>query len=124
VLVVDDDADTRELLVEVLTICGASVMTAGSAAEALAMLGREPLDVMLCDIGMPVEDGFSLIGKVRLLPPEHGGQTPAAALTAYTRAEDRIRSLSSGFQMHIPKPVDPAELVAVVANLGGRSNRV
>jgi CheY-like chemotaxis protein len=77
-------------------------------------------DVIISDIGMPEEDGFSLIGKIRDLPDEEGGNVPAIALTAYARAEDRVRAIRSGFQMHIAKPVEPAELIAVVANLGGR----
>ncbi len=120
VLVVDDEPDTRELLTVVLTNCGAQVIQASSAAEALELLQRERPDVLVSDIGMPEEDGYSLIKKVRALPAEDGGQTPAAALTAYARVEDRMKVLRSGFQIHIPKPVEPAELVAVVANLAGR----
>ena len=81
---------------------------------------REKFDIIISDIGMPEEDGFSLIGKIRLLSDEKGGSVPAIALTAYARAEDRVRALRSGFQMHIAKPVEPAELITVVANLAGR----
>ncbi len=120
VLVVDDEEDTRVLLQMVLERCGASVTTVSSAQEALATLKRSRPDVLVSDLGMPEEDGYSLIKKVRALSSEDGGQTPAAALTAYARVEDRMRVLRSGFQIHIPKPVEPAELVAVVANLAGR----
>ena len=78
-------------------------------------------DVLISDLGMPDEDGYSLISKIRALPSERGGQIPAAALTAYARAEDRMRVLRSGFQFHLPKPVDSAELVTVVASLAGRA---
>ena len=81
----------------------------------------EPVDVLVSDIEMPVEDGYSLISKIRALPAEQGGEIPAAALTAYARAEDRMRVLRSGFQFHLPKPVDAAELVTVVASLAGRA---
>ena len=120
VLVVDDEDDTRVLLKMVLESCGASVMAASSAREAFATLKQSRPDVLVSDLGMPYEDGYSLIKQVRALPVEDGGQTPAAALTAYARVEDRMRVLRSGFQIHIPKPVEPAELVAVVANLAGR----
>jgi CheY-like chemotaxis protein len=119
VLVVDDEADTLELIKVLLGQCGAKVTTASSAAEALNLLERIKPDVIISDIGMPAEDGYEFIRKVRQLPPEKGGKIPAVALTAYARAEDRLRVLRSGYQMHIPKPVELAELVAVVANIGG-----
>jgi CheY-like chemotaxis protein len=122
VLVVDDEADARELFAVTLSDCGAQVLSAASAAEALALLERERPDALLADIGMPEEDGYTLITKVRALPVERGGRTPAAALTAYARAEDRLRALSAGFQVHLAKPVQPAELIAVVANLAGRTS--
>ena len=103
-----------------MTECGAEVVTAESASEAFAAIGREKFHIIISDIGMPDEDGFSLIGRIRRLTDEQGGNTPAIALTAYARAEDRVRALRSGFQMHIAKPVEPAELIAVVANLAGR----
>ncbi len=81
---------------------------------------REKFDVIISDIGMPVEDGFSLIGKIRSLADEQGGDVPAIALTAYARAEDRVKALRFGFQMHIAKPVEPSELIVAVANLAGR----
>ena len=121
VLVVDDEADTRELIGEVLKECGAEVITSRSAAEALVALEQHKPDILISDLGMPDEDGYSLISQIRALPSERGGQIPAAALTAYARAEDRMRVLRSGFQFHLPKPVDSAELVTVVASLAGRA---
>jgi CheY-like chemotaxis protein len=124
VLVVDDEEDTRVLLRMVLERCGASVTAVSSAQEALAALKQSRPDVLVSDLGMPEEDGYSLIKKVRALSAEDGGQTPAAALTAYARVEDRLKVLNSGFQIHIPKPVEPIELVTVVANLAGRTRDV
>lgn len=121
VLVVDDEADTRELIREVLKACGSEVIISRSAADALEALEQHQPDVLISDLGMPDEDGYSLISKIRALPPERGGQIPAAALTAYARAEDRMRVLRSGFQFHLPKPVDSAELITVVAGLAGRT---
>ncbi len=122
VLVVDDEADTCELLQVILEGCGAQVKTASSAAAALEAVAEEVFDVLISDIGMPDEDGYSLIAKVRALGKERGGKVPAAAaLTAYVGEKDRIRVLQSGFQIHVPKPISPSELVAVVANLAGRT---
>jgi len=121
VLVVDDEADTRELIGEVLKECGSEVIITRSAAEALEALEQHKPDILISDLGMPDEDGYSLIEKIRALPSERGGNIPAAALTAYARAEDRMRVLRSGFQFHLPKPVDSAELVTVVASLAGRA---
>jgi PAS domain S-box-containing protein len=123
VLVVDDDADALRLASTVLESCGAEVITANNAAEALQALQSSRPDVLISDLGMPGEDGYSLIRKVRALTAEQGGQTPAAALTAYARAEDRLQVLRSGFQIHLPKPIEPVELVAVVANLATRVGR-
>ncbi|MCA1576632.1 MAG: response regulator [Acidobacteria bacterium] len=123
VLVVDDEQDTCDVVRAMLEKCGARVITACSAAEGLAALERERPDVLASDLGMPGEDGYSLIRKVRALPAERGGSTPAAALTAYARPEDRLRVLRAGFQIHIGKPVDPVELVTVVATLAGRTGR-
>lgn len=119
ILVVDDEADTLELIKVLLGQCGAVVTTARSAAEAVKAVEQILPDVIISDIGMPIEDGFELIRKVRQLPPDKGGKIPAVALTAYARAEDRLRVLRSGYQMHISKPVELAELVAVVANVTG-----
>lgn len=121
VLVVDDEADTRELIREVLRECGSEVILSRSVAEALEALEQHKPDILISDLGMPDEDGYSLISKIRALPAERGGHIPAAALTAYARAEDRMRVLRSGFQFHLPKPVDSAELVTVVASLAGRA---
>ncbi len=117
ILVVDDEEDTRNLLSVVLGECGAEVLTAGTAREALEHAARSMPDVLISDIGMPDEDGFELIRRVRELPAESGGGVPAIALTAYARAEDRLRVLRSGYQMHVPKPVEMAELLAVIASL-------
>ncbi|HVF45213.1 MAG TPA: PAS domain-containing protein [Pyrinomonadaceae bacterium] len=121
VLVVDDDADARELLAEILNQCGAHVRTAASASKALEVLGLWLPDVLLSDIGMPEGDGYAFIERVRALPVERGGAIPAAALTAYAGAEDRARVLSSGYQAHVAKPVEPASLSALVAELAGRA---
>ena len=121
VLVVDDEADTRELISEVLKEVGSEVITCRSVEEALVALEQHKPDILISDLGMPDEDGYSLISKIRALPSEQGGHIPAAALTAYARAEDRMRVLRSGFQFHLPKPVDSAELVTVVASLAGRA---
>ena len=121
VLVVDDEADTRELIQQVLKECGSEVILSRSVAEALEALEKHKPDILISDLGMPDEDGYSLISKIRALPLDHGGHIPAAALTAYARAEDRMRVLRSGFQFHLPKPVDAAELVTVVASLAGRA---
>ncbi len=123
ILLVDDEADSRELLNTVIGSCGARVKTANSAAEAFEIIQSEPFDVIVSDIGMPEEDGFSLIRKIRELSNEEGGNVPAIALTAYARIEDRIKALRSGFQMHVSKPVEPSELIVVVANLAGRTSR-
>ncbi|AKT37978.1 PAS domain S-box protein [Chondromyces crocatus] len=120
ILVVDDEPDARELLVTMLERCGATVVAAASAAEALEAVGRMRPDLLLADIAMPGEDGYSLIRKVRRLRQEQGSRTLAVALTAHARSEDRTRALRAGFNMHVPKPIDPAELVAVIASLAPR----
>ncbi|MBV8857482.1 MAG: response regulator [Acidobacteria bacterium] len=114
VLVVDDQADARELLAMVLSRAGAQVSTAASAAEALELLGREEPDVLVSDVGMPAEDGYALIGRVRDLT---AARVPSVALTAYASEDDRRRALAAGFDAHLPKPVEPAELVSVIASL-------
>jgi PAS domain S-box-containing protein len=117
VLVVDDDADARDVVAAVLRECGCVVTTVDGAEAALARIAAEVPDVLLSDIAMPGQDGFELIAKVRALPRGQGGDVPAAALTAYARPEDRRRMLNAGFSIHLPKPIEPAELVAVVATL-------
>ena len=116
-LVVDDDSDTRELLAEVLRSRGVVVTAAASVEEGLAALDREVPDVLLSDIAMPDRDGFDLIRLVRERPADRGGHVPAVAITAYARPEDSERSLTSGYQMHVTKPVDMDELIATVASL-------
>jgi len=119
VLVVDDEADTREAMAIGLGRHGARVATASSASEALGALARELPQVLVADIGMPGEDGYALLRKVRALPAERGGVTPAIALTGYANQQDRADALRAGFQMHVSKPVTPAELAAAVASLAG-----
>lgn len=126
-LVVDDEVDARELVTTLLQQYGARVTPVACAAEALAVLetnesGSLP-DVVVSDIGMPDVDGYGLIRRIRELAPEMGGRIPAIALTAYGRSVDRIRTLSAGFQMHLPKPVEPAELAAVIASLTGPTGK-
>ncbi|WP_223641350.1 PAS domain S-box protein [Corallococcus sp. EGB] len=120
VLVVDDEEDARELLRTLLEDSGAQVVTAGSAEEGLRVLQAEHPDVLVSDIGMPGTDGYGFIERVRTLSPARGGRTPAVAITAYARSEDRTRVLRAGFQSHVPKPVEPGELLAVLASLAGR----
>ena len=120
VLVVDDEPDARDLIAAVLTGRGAEVISVESAPEALEEMERQRFDVLVSDIGMPLMDGYALIEKVRQLAADRGGMIPAAALTAYAGVEDRMRALSAGYQRHVPKPVEPAELTTVVANLAGR----
>ena len=121
VLIVDDEADSREILAAALEECKAKVFAVASASEALEAVSQLKPDVLVSDIGMPIEDGYSLIRKVRQLSADQGGQIPAIALTAYARAEDRMKAIAYGFQMHIPKPVEPAELATVVASLAKRT---
>jgi signal transduction histidine kinase/ActR/RegA family two-component response regulator len=117
VLVVDDEPDTRELLKAGLGQSGAEVTVAGSAAEALEAMRATTPDLLISDIGMPEEDGYELIRRVRAQSNENWGRVPAIALTAYARVEDRMQALRAGYQMHVPKPVEMAELVAVAASL-------
>ncbi len=122
VLTVDDDPDARELLTVLLAQYGAEVLTVDSAAEVLANLESFQPDVLVSDIGMPEVDGYSLIKQIRTLTPEKGGQIPAIALTAYAREDDHQRAITSGFQRHVTKPLDPEELVQAVVALV-RSNQ-
>lgn len=116
VLVVDDDDDSRELIRRILHDCHAEVLTAASAAEALSLLEHLRPGLLLTDLGMPDMDGYGLLERVRALGPAHGGNVPAIALTAFARADDRVKALSSGFSAHISKPVEPAELIDKVAS--------
>jgi CheY-like chemotaxis protein/anti-sigma regulatory factor (Ser/Thr protein kinase) len=117
VLVVDDEPDTRDLLKAGLGRCGAQVTVVGSADEALEAMKVFAPDLLISDIGMPEVDGYELMRRVRALSVESGGRVPAIALTAYARVEDRLQALRAGYQMHITKPVELAELVAVAASL-------
>jgi PAS domain S-box-containing protein len=121
VLVVDDEADSREFIATVLQHYQAEVQAVASVPEALQLIPQWKPDVLVSDIGMPTEDGYSLIRKLRSQPPQQGGNIPAAALTAYARAEDRMRAIQEGYQMHLPKPIEPAELATVVASLVKRT---
>jgi PAS domain S-box-containing protein len=121
VLLVDDEEDAREALRRILQQNGILVTTAASAREAFEVIERLQPDILLSDIAMPGEDGLSLIRRVRMLPFDRGGQIPAIALTAYAAAEDRRKALMAGFQHHIPKPVDPARLLAVIALMARKS---
>jgi signal transduction histidine kinase/DNA-binding response OmpR family regulator len=121
VLVVEDETDTRELVAFALTAAGAEVKTAAQAREALDTLEGWTPDVLVSDIGMPGVDGYAFIGEVRRREADSGGRLPAVALTAYAGVEDRRRAIAAGFQTHLAKPLDPAEMVAVVASLAGRS---
>jgi CheY-like chemotaxis protein len=120
VLVVDDARNVREVVTDILTQDGATVTAVGSAEEALAALQSERPDVLLSDLAMPGKGGYWLIGQVRALPPERGGVTPAAALTAYTGPEHRASVLRAGFQLHVEKPIGLDALIGVVAMLAPR----
>jgi len=120
VLLVDDESTANEAVQMLLESCGAEVRLAGSAAQALQMLDVWKPDVLISDIAMPDEDGYVLIKKIRARSAEHGGDLPAAALTAYATTEDRVSMLAAGFQMYLSKPADPGELIGVVASLAAR----
>jgi CheY-like chemotaxis protein len=121
-LIVDDEADTRDFLSAMLKQCGCEVVTTSSVAEAMEVWKHWKPDALISDIGMPNEDGYALISQVRALEAQNGGHVSAIALTAYARVEDRVRALKAGFQVHIPKPVEPAELVAVLGSLLARKS--
>lgn len=120
VLVVDDDPDALNLVIAILTSAGAVARTALSAAEALRVFEQWHPDVLVSDIEMPGEDGYTLIRRIRARSVDEGGKTPAIALTAYGRAQDRMLSLTAGYSMHVPKPVDPVELITIIASVSGR----
>jgi signal transduction histidine kinase/CheY-like chemotaxis protein len=120
VLAVDDEKDTRELLRDILARCGAQVSIAASARDALSAIPSARPDVIVADIGMPEQDGYSFIAKVRALPTGEGGTTPVLALTAFARGEDRLKALKAGFDMHVPKPVEPIELATAIRGLADR----
>ena len=120
VLVVDDEPDARALIGRVLAECHAEVFAAASSDEALAELSRFRPHVLVSDIGMPQIDGYQFMREVRKRPPEQGGNTPAVALTAFARSEDRTKAMMAGYTVHVAKPIEPQELMATVANLAGR----
>jgi CheY-like chemotaxis protein len=121
VLAVDDDRDVREMLAALLEDAGAEVRTAGSGPEALAALDIWWPTVIVSDIGMPGQNGYELIAAIRALPG--GERIPAAALTGYTRREDRAQAFAAGFQLHIPKPADADELIAALTHLTRAARR-
>jgi PAS domain S-box-containing protein len=123
VLVIDDDAGTRDVVVTALELAGATVQIVSAAVLGLIAVSEARPDVIVCDVGLPQEDGFDFITKVRALTDERGGQTPAIALMANSQAEDRLRTLTSGFQLHLAKPVDLTGLVSAVASLCGRTRK-
>jgi signal transduction histidine kinase/ActR/RegA family two-component response regulator len=123
VLVVDDQPDARELLALVLGQAGAEVLTAATAAGALEVLERDDVGVLVSDVGMPGDDGYSLVGRVRAMTERRSARIPAVALTAYASDEDRQCALDAGFDVHVTKPVEPAELVSVIADLVARDGR-
>ncbi|MEY4578929.1 MAG: hypothetical protein RL701_3632, partial [Pseudomonadota bacterium] len=115
--IVDDELDGRELLQSVLETAGAHIQTASSASEAFALFQSFMPDLLISDIAMPGEDGYTLVRRVRALAPQRGGQIPAIALTAYARAEDRELALNAGFTAHLGKPVSSEILLSTVAEL-------
>jgi PAS domain S-box-containing protein len=120
VLAVDDEWDTRELVAALLTTCGAEVVSVSSATEALDQMARQRFDLLISDIGMPEMNGYDLIARIRQLGEEHGGRTPAVALTAFAGIDDRKRALAAGYEMHIPKPFVAAELISAAIFLTER----
>jgi CheY-like chemotaxis protein len=124
VLVVDDEADARDLLATLLRSYGADVQAAANASDAVAAVTAWRPDVLLSDIAMPGEDGYELGRRLRRLPPRDGGLTPAIAVTAYGRAQDRLDALTAGYQEHVPKPVVPLELAAMVEMLARGGTRI
>jgi PAS domain S-box-containing protein len=121
ILVVDDEADARNLVQQLLEECGARIFTAAGVDQALALIRRERLDLLVSDIGMPGTDGYELLERVRDLEDPAAASLPAIALTAFARSEDRTRALRSGFLLHLSKPVEPAELIATVASVANRA---
>jgi CheY-like chemotaxis protein len=117
VLLVEDDTDSSDMLVTALTYHGATVTAALSASEGLEKLREVGPDILISDVGLPIEDGYDLIRKVRGLPAHEGGATPAIALTGYVSQQDRSTAISAGFQEHIPKPVDVDNLVDLIGRL-------
>lgn len=123
VLLVEDDESTREALSVVFTQCSAQVRAVASAAEAMRMIAQSPPDVLVSDIGLPVENGYELVSRIRSLDLKDGGNIPAVAITAYARTDDRIRALKAGFQAYFSKPFDPAEVARIIASLTSKSSK-
>jgi CheY-like chemotaxis protein len=121
VLLVDDEADTRALISQLLSQCKATVRAAATADAGIALVREFLPDVIISDIGMPLKDGYEFIRDVRALPSDQGGRTPALALTAFARSEDRTRAMMAGYQVHVAKPIEPQELLATVGSLAGRT---
>ena len=121
VLVVDDEEDARDIVAAMLKHEGAEVETAPSAQDGFELLTSFLPHVLISDIGMPGEDGYSFVARVRQLPPDTGGRTPSIALTAYASAEDRRRALAAGFDVHLGKPIDLGHLISVIAKLSQRA---
>jgi CheY-like chemotaxis protein len=117
ILVVEDERDAREFVGRLFEECGASVITASSALEALVILRETPPEILVCDIGLPGMDGYDLIRQVRAGAHAETRSLPAIAVTAFARPEDRERAQAAGFQAHLAKPVEPSELMATVASL-------
>ena len=122
VLLVEDDDDSRKLLGAILKRHGARVTATKSVAEALSVFPTDVPDLLVSDIGMPDEDGYELIRKLRALPPERGGQIPAIALTGYASRKDRERALAAGYNQHIAKPIEQADMISALAALIGRGD--
>jgi CheY-like chemotaxis protein len=120
VLVVDDEIDSRHLIGRLLQDCGAEVVEAKNAAEAIDAVRANRFSVIVTDIGMPDVDGYELLRRIRAMTPGEGGKIPAVALTAFARSEDRTRAMRSGFLAHVAKPVEPSELLATVAAVTSR----
>jgi len=120
VLLVEDDDDSRKLLGAMLKRYGVRVTSTKSVAEALSVFATDVPDLLISDIGMPDEDGYELIRKLRALPPEKGGQIPAIALTGYASRKDRERALATGYNQHMAKPIEQADMIAAIAALIGR----
>jgi CheY-like chemotaxis protein/anti-sigma regulatory factor (Ser/Thr protein kinase) len=123
VLVVDDEADARNLVQQLLEECGAQIFTAAGVEQALTLIHREQLDLLVSDIGMPGADGYEMLERIRALEDPALASLPAIALTAFARSEDRTRALRSGFLLHLSKPVEPAELIATVASAANRTSQ-
>jgi CheY-like chemotaxis protein len=121
VLVAEDDPDSAAALTAILRLHGCETLTAGTAAECLRLTGEWPADVLICDVGLPDDDGYGLLRRLRGLP--EGEKIPAIALTAYTRPEDRAKALAAGFRAHLTKPLDPELLLRELAQVTPRATR-